>query len=102
MASFPGRCTITQGDSSLTEFQTKAVTGLGQAPTWLVTYFPELAIPGTEEVPMTLQLETSGAVLTLGEKTEGDEGTQIYLMPPQTPPTKSQLWTMEDLIATKR
>lgn len=106
MAAFPGFCHISQNEFFLTEFNGKAVTSLGARSKWLITFYPDEAIPGTEEIPMTLLLlPTDGGesrTLTLGEKVEGEEGIQIGFSTPLNPPTKNQLWTMEGVIATKR
>lgn len=106
MATFPGFCSISQNESYLTEFNEKAVTGLGARTKWLVTFYPDEATPGTEEIPMTLLLLPAGGgesrTLTLGEKVEGEQGIQIGFSTPVNPPTRNQLWTMQGMIATKR
>lgn len=99
-----GSCRISQGDFYLTEFNGQAVTTIagGQEINWRLA-----SLPGSREVTIALtsgplaESSTVVHVLTVGKKTE-EEGIQIYLKPVENPPSKSQLWTLEDVMATKR
>lgn len=102
-----GLCTISQRDFYLTEHNGHAVTTIagGDDIKWRLTY--QQSAPISNHLTIALisgpLAERSSVVnvLTVGKKTE-EEGIQIYLEPLQDPPPKSQLWSLEDVLATKR
>lgn len=102
-----GFCRISQSDMSLTEHAGKAVTTVapGDQISWRLTYHP--SVPDSRQLTIALSsgplAESSSVVhvLTVGKKTE-EEAIQIFLEPVQDPPSKSQLWTLENVMPTKR
>lgn len=109
MAEFQeGFCHIRQGDTHLTEFDGKAVTAMGGEGkhSWHITSHPDM--PGSRHITIAMTTGLLGGshgetkVLTVGGKVEHENGIQIYLEDLKHPPAKSQLWTLEHVIATKR
>lgn len=100
-----GKCNISQSDFDLTEHAGHAVTSTVGGSVFLVS--PHHGAPGSHEVTIALlsgplaESSSEVHVLTLGEKTE-DPGIQVFLRPVESPPSKKQLWTLEDVMATKR
>lgn len=102
-----GLCTISQRDFYLSEHNGHAVTTVvgGEDIKWRLTY--QNTAPISKQLTIALTsgplAESSSVVnvLTVGKRTE-EEGIQIYLEPLQDPPSKGQLWTMEDVLGTKR
>lgn len=102
-----GFCTISQRDFYLTEHNGRAVTTIagGEDIKWRLTHQQTTLISGQLTIALTsgplAERSSVVNVLTVGKKTE-EEGIQIYLEPLQNPPSKNQLWTLEDVLATKR
>lgn len=100
MSVYSGICYIAQGDTKLAEFNDTTVVTVAGGPTWKVTPVNE----GSPILTIALVSDPSSSppkVLTLGEKVE-EEGIQIFVSPLQSPPSKRQQWTLEDVLATKR
>lgn len=100
-----GLCRISQSDFGLAEHVEHAVTRIAGGDTWRISKHP--GPPGSNELIIALTsgplTESSSVVqvLTLGEKTE-EQGIQVYVRPIQSPPSPNQLWTLQDVMATKR
>lgn len=100
-----GFCHISQGESHLDDFQGNAVTTRGPNPTWKISLVNPEHLIGSHIVTIALVTElgdpAAPLVLTLGEKVE-QEGIQIVVAPLETPPSPRQMWTLEDVLPTKR
>ncbi|KAL0639433.1 hypothetical protein Q9L58_001461 [Maublancomyces gigas] len=100
MSDYAGICHIAQGGTQLAEFNETTVVTVGPGPPWKLTPVNE----GSPIFTIALFSDPSSSppkVLTLGEEVQ-EEGIQIFVSPLQSPPSKRQQWTLEDVLATKR
>lgn len=100
MSGLSGICQISQGDTQLAAFNNTTVVTVAAGPTWKLSSVNEN--PPTFTIALVSDPPSSPPkVLTLGEKVE-EEGIQIFVSPLQSPPSKRQQWTLEDVLPTKR